>query len=210
MLSSLLLAPLTLLAIWLGGVFFLGMVLAAIFICLYEWIGLSTIQGKTRYGALALGAVYLSICFASFVFLRAGFEQGVWLTMAVFVCVAASDTGAYAFGKLIGGPKMAPKISPNKTWAGFAGAVAAFAVFLTGFVLLLPIVNVPLWAVFLAGGFLGAVGQVGDLFISSFKRRAGLKDTGNLIPGHGGLLDRIDGLLLVSPVFLFLWELWLR
>jgi phosphatidate cytidylyltransferase len=114
---------------------------------------------------------------------------------------------------------MAPVLSPNKTWAGFAGSVAscglALVILLMAGHYLKPwldthigLENNDFGAVFLAGCLFGAVGQAGDLFISLYKRRAGAKDSGTLIPGHGGLLDRIDALLLVTPVFLAVLVLW--
>ncbi|MGH6872007.1 MAG: phosphatidate cytidylyltransferase [Rhizomicrobium sp.] len=124
-------------------------------------------------------------------------HSGFWLVMAVFLAVWATDTGALIAGKLIGGPKLWPKLSPNKTWAGaFGGAVCAIA--------LTSILFAALGAHILNGALFGlamsAVGQVGDLFESWIKRRVGRKDSGSLIPGHGGVLDRIDSILFVAPV----------
>ena len=109
--------------------------------------------------------------------------------------VWACDTGAYFAGRAIGGPKLAPAISPNKTWAGFVGGVAAAGVFAA---LLLPLGLAPPLAI--ATPLLAAIAQGGDLFESHLKRVAGVKDSGNLLPGHGGILDRLDGLVAVAPV----------
>ncbi len=123
-----------------------------------------------------------------------------------------SDIGAYFIGKTFGGPKLIEEISPNKTWSGFGGALLSPAIFaliwviIFGFhdefdhnswYILLPIVGV-------IGVATGAVGQAGDLLVSFIKRQANVKDTGALIPGHGGLLDRIDSMLLGAPVYLIL------
>ena len=110
--------------------------------------------------------------------------------------MCAADTGAYAFGRLIGGPKLAPFISPNKTWAGLAGGIGMAAIIGVGSALLLNHKAI----LMLAGlsALLGAVSQAGDLVESWVKRHFGVKDTGNIIPGHGGLLDRVDGLLVAA------------
>lgn len=206
-LSGTILGLIVLTAVALGGWFFLIFVALAALLSVYEWSGLA--KKREEYALhMAIGLVYLSICFFSFIYLRFEFDHGVWYALSLIICVAASDTGAYITGKIIRGPKMAPKISPKKTWAGLAGSMmfCGLAFLLCDIAMNLPLK--PLWAVFLLGAFLGFVGQTGDLFISSFKRRAGLKDTGTLIPGHGGLLDRIDALLLVCPSFLFALMLW--
>lgn len=208
LLSGVVLCPLSIALIALGGWYFMGMVMLAAVIAFYEWCGLIE-NSDHRYRDLILGSLYLLTDFISFVSLRLAFEQGAWIALSAIVCVWASDSGAYLIGKKFGRRKLAPKISPNKTWEGFAAAMV-----FSGLALLLMV-----WAkryvepthfiyVFLAGCALGAVGQGGDLLKSVFKRRAGVKDSGNLIPGHGGLLDRIDSLLLVSPVFLICVMLW--
>lgn len=206
-LSGVFLGLFVLVPIVLGGWYFAAFVAVSAALSVYEWSGLT----KKREGYalhMAIGLVYLSICFFSFLYLRFAFPEGMVLVLSLIICVVASDTGAYVTGKLFKGPKMAPKISPKKTWAGLGGSMLfCGAALLLCDVFMVEILR-SLWAVFLLGVFLGFVGQTGDLFISSFKRRAGLKDTGTLIPGHGGLLDRIDALLLVCPTFLFALMLW--
>ncbi len=147
---------------------------------------------------LAFGVLYLGVPLACIQWL-----QPEWPTiMTLFAAVWATDSGAYFAGRKIGGPKLAPKISPNKTWSGLVGgAVAAF--FLTGFLALVFDFEKP-WAYFIYGAVLAAVSQGGDLFESFMKRRAEVKDSGTIIPGHGGLLDRIDGVLTAAPVFLLM------
>jgi len=118
----------------------------------------------------------------------------IWLLMVVW----SADIVAYFAGRGIGGPRLAPSISPGKTWSGFCGGMVG-AVIIGAMVTM---VNGPfriLTALFLAVGMAVAV-QVGDLAESALKRSAGVKDAGALIPGHGGLLDRVDGLLFAAPV----------
>lgn len=214
LLSGFILGPLTLLLIALGGWYFMVMVMAAAGIAFHEWYGLVK-DSKNSYREMAMGGFYLTVCFVSFVFLRMGFAAGAWMTLAAIICVWASDTGAYVIGKRWGRHKLAPKISPNKTCEGFGAAMFFCGLALTIMARLsshadLELKPEHLWLVFSAGCALGAIGQAGDLLISVFKRRAGVKDTGTLIPGHGGLLDRIDSLLLVSPFFLTMLMLWQR
>lgn len=218
--SALVLAPIALLCIFDGEWFFMGMMLVAMLLSLYEWFRFS--EKLTRAPLhFFIGGIYLSICFGAYIFLRFGFEQGAWLAISIIFCVWASDTGAYLVGRMCGGPKLAPKISPKKTISGLGGAMlfgglTLIALYLIG-------EDVSFWTemktniglhrhhlplLFIAGCLIGVIGQAGDLFISLYKRRAGIKDTGALIPGHGGILDRIDSLLLVCPFFLTLVLIW--
>lgn len=218
-LSGLVLAPLSVALIIMGGWFFAGFILIGLLPALYEWAKMCEDTPK-QYLMMALGVVYISLTFGSYVFLRVGFEQGAWLTLGIIICVWASDIGAYFTGKKLGGPKLAPKISPKKTWAGFGGAVFFCGIMMMLLVALGPFVQrffptdlglTPddVWKVFVVGCVMGAVGQAGDLLISMLKRRKGAKDAGQLIPGHGGILDRIDSLMLVSFVSLVFALLWL-
>ena len=110
--------------------------------------------------------------------------------------VWAADTLAYFSGRIIGGPKLAPRISPKKTWAGLGGAMAgsALAALAVGLVLGVP----GLWMLLVVAAVLAVVEQGGDLFKSAMKRHYGVKDSGRLIPGHGGVIDRVDGLVAVA------------
>lgn len=212
-LSALVLAPAMVAIIVAGGWWFMGLMFVAALVSLHEWYGLAR-GGKYAVLVMLAGLVYLIVCFGAYVGLRFSFDSGAWLALAVVLCVWGSDIGGYFAGKFIGGPKMAPRLSPKKTWAGLAGAMVSSALVLEGLHqagphlfryintdtgLIVPHTWLP---VLLFGALLGLVGQIGDVSISFLKRRAGVKDTGNLIPGHGGLLDRIDALLLVAPVFL--------
>jgi phosphatidate cytidylyltransferase len=106
----------------------------------------------------------------------------------------ATDIFAYFGGRAIGGPKLAPKVSPNKTWAGLIGGMVGAGVLGAATALALGLAAPFLYA----GALMGLVAQLGDLYESGVKRRAGVKDSGSLLPGHGGVLDRLDGLLPVA------------
>ncbi len=125
-----------------------------------------------------------------------GRDALLWLMLVIW----AVDIGAYGAGRLIGGPKLAPRISPKKTWAGLVGGLTAAALVGFGLSQTLGAADMVVWPLILAI-FLGICGQLGDLFASWVKRRFGVKDFGRLIPGHGGVLDRIDGLLAGAPIF---------
>ena len=152
---------------------------------IWEWVAQRRI-----WGAILL--LYAAIPFAALVDMREG-ESGFFIILFVFACVWGADTFAYFSGKTFGGPKLAPAISPNKTWSGFiggiVGAIVISAMLEVGFGY-----SVSLPAVVLAI-LLALFSQFGDLFESWVKRKFGVKDSGTIIPGHGGLLDRIDGLI---------------
>ena len=143
----------------------------------------------------AFGAVYVGVPALAFVLLR-GEPRGAAIVGGLFVAVWTADTGALIFGRLIGGPKLAPVLSPNKTWAGFLGGTLAAGMAEGLYVGLLGggILQAVAFGVFLA-----LAGHSGDLFESWVKRQFHAKNTGRLIPGHGGILDRIDSLLFAAP-----------
>ena len=153
------------------------------------------IAAVTRKGQLAAGVLYSGLPVLALLALREHPAHGLLFTFWAMALVWASDTGAYFAGRAIGGPKLAPQISPNKTWAGFFGGVVAAGIFagllVVGFGL--PVILA------VATPFLAMLSQLGDLFESHLKRCAGVKDSGNLLPGHGGILDRLDGLVAVAP-----------
>lgn len=207
-LSALVLAPVTLGLIYLGDVPYIAMILVCAVLILREWVRMAK-KGAHFQRDCVLGVLYVLIAGAALIDLRLRHDTGLYLVLALLLVVWASDIGAYAFGKTIGGPKLCPKISPNKTWAGLAGAMVFPAVTLAIYV---AVAHEPVGAMviaFVAGLLFGVVGQAGDLLISMFKRRVGVKDTGTMIPGHGGLLDRADSLMLVAPVFLLAYVIWL-
>lgn len=145
----------------------------------------------SRRLAMIGGALYVGI--PTFAMLSLSW---VWpmLVFWVFVVTWATDILAYFAGRAIGGPKLAPRISPNKTWAGLIGGVVGAA--LLGWLMArwFEMASLFHWL----GGPMGAIAQAGDLYESWVKRRAGVKDSGTLLPGHGGVLDRLDGLLAVA------------
>jgi phosphatidate cytidylyltransferase len=152
----------------------------------------------------ALGTLWVALPCVAFIWL-AGEKVGgratlLWLLAAVW----ATDIGAYAFGYMFGGPRLAPRWSPRKTWSGLAGGMLCAALAGTVAARILGVSSA--FGLTLLSAGLAVVEQFGDLAESMAKRRFGVKDTGGLIPGHGGLLDRLDGLLAVLPtVALLTW-----
>ena len=143
---------------------------------------------------LGFGIVYVALPALALLFLR-GEENGLALALWTLATVWATDIGAYFAGRSLGGPKLAPRVSPNKTWSGLIGGVVAALALglllwrLTGLDLQLAI----------ASPILAVIAQIGDLYESWLKRQAGVKDSGTILPGHGGVLDRLDGLVPVAP-----------
>lgn len=205
LLSSLVLIPVVFGMIWWGGWAFGIFLAVCIGLAFAEWVHLTTgavASPAKRTAMLIIGFLYLALAFYDMADIRLNHPEGALWILTLFLCIWSSDTLAYIFGKNIGGPKMTPTVSPNKTWSGYAGALLGPALTLCLCIeFFAPEDAPPLPVTFFGGAILGIVGQSGDLLISYIKRRAGLKDTGNLIPGHGGILDRIDALLLVIPVF---------
>lgn len=143
---------------------------------------------------LGAGLLYVVLPATALIFLRQQPGQGLALALWTLVIVWATDIGAFFAGRAIGGPKLAPKLSPNKTWAGLIGGMAA-ALLVGAGVAAISGLAPPYW---IAGAPLAAAAQMGDLFESWLKRRSGVKDSGKLLPGHGGVLDRLDGVVPVA------------
>jgi phosphatidate cytidylyltransferase len=238
-LSAAVLAPVALVLVWLGGWYFVGLILVVGILMVKEWDRLCGGKGTGAHvwllagvvtavcllGALdiwslvipvaiagvilatvinlrdrpkwtALGGIYILLPVIALIWLRRDPEWGLITITWMLIAVWATDTGAYFAGKSIGGPKMAPGISPNKTWAGLIGGVVAAAAVS---VLVGKIAGVgSMQNLALFGGLVAILGQVGDICESSVKRHFGVKDSGNIIPGHGGLFDRLDSILFVS------------
>lgn len=142
-----------------------------------------------------IAPLYLGVPALSMVALDHYQPHGGWIVFEVFLITWAADSGALIFGKLIGGPKLAKKISPNKTWAGFIGGTLLPALIASAIVAVLG-GDAEGAAIF--GVVLALAGHAGDLFESWVKRSKGIKNSGGLIPGHGGMLDRIDSALFVA------------
>ena len=153
-------------------------------------------------GWTGLGVLYLGLPSLALIWLRSVPDLGLGLLLALLVVVWTTDTAAYVAGRSLGGPRLAPAISPSKTWSGLCGGVlgaalaGALAAWLLGSGRLVQAAGL--------GALLAAVSQLGDLIESACKRLAGVKDSGSLIPGHGGVLDRVDGLLLAAPALALL------
>ena len=151
-----------------------------------------------RPGNAALGVLYIGVAAVCIIWLRS-MPQGRWWILMTFAVAWAADIAAYAVGNLAGGPKLWPRFSPNKTWSGFMGGLAG-AVLAAVALAALPVFKLNPWAAALAGLCGGLAGMAGDLWESMLKRRFGVKDASDLIPGHGGLLDRVDGLMFVVVI----------
>ncbi|MFC7332080.1 phosphatidate cytidylyltransferase [Rhodocista pekingensis] len=172
-------------------------VAAAATVALY---GACLLAGVGPRALVALTVPYIALACVALMWLRnATGEDGRSLFFFLLLAIWATDIGAYAAGRTIGGPKLAPRVSPKKTWAGLIGGMLAAALVGAG-VAFFADAGRPLVAALIAA-CLAVAGQAGDLFESFMKRRSHVKDSGHLIPGHGGLLDRIDGLIVAAPVF---------
>ena len=191
-----LLALFALVAAVIGGYLFAGLLALAACVMFYEWRRLVAGWG---FGWQAAGFAYalapaIALLWIRDRYLVEGVGMGVELLLWVFIATWSVDIGAYFAGRTIGGPKLAPAISPNKTWSGLIGGMAAATLFGGLWAWLLHLPDALLW--FAAPFALAAQG--GDLFESWLKRRAGVKDSGSWLPGHGGALDRLDGLVVVA------------
>ena len=144
-------------------------------------------------GVLYAGALIIAVFVLRHSILD-GFESIVWL----FALVWGTDVMAYIGGRIIGGPKLWPRVSPSKTWSGFITGITSGAILGVVVLLLLSSSTLSITSVFLLGLCTCAVAQGGDLFESSLKRHFGIKDSSHLIPGHGGFMDRLDGFLTAA------------
>lgn len=163
------------------------------------------LHGRHRFFFM-FGILYLGLPALAFVDIAQG-ETGQKLILWALACAVYTDTGAYFVGRAVGGARLAPTISPNKTWAGAWGGfvLASMLGGLTAMILQFPL---EWWAAIIFSGILSVAGIFGDLLESWMKRIAGRKNSGTLIPGHGGVLDRADSMMLILPVLLVLmWVL---
>lgn len=236
LISALILGPLAVLLLWLGGLFFTAWVAAFAAAMAWEWIqmsdrkappvayaiacatasgavllaGQTSIQDALIWGAMGttasglerwrrgwsvevLGVLYVSLSAALLAAMRSMPEHGLAAVVLLFSVVWAADSFAYLVGTWIGGPKLIPQASPNKTWSGFlAGVLAGIgAGWVAG-----RFFGLDDAAVLVFAGVVATASVMGDLAMSLFKRSFGVKDSGTLIPGHGGVLDRVDALML--------------
>jgi phosphatidate cytidylyltransferase len=186
-----LMVAVAILAVVLGGYVFAILAAAAATAVFYEWTRLARGWG---FGWQATGFLYALAAAVSLLWIRDRADDGLSLVMWVFVVVWTTGIGAYFTGRAIGGPKLAPAISPGKTWAGLYGGVAAATLVGGAWVLITGLRPILL----LLAPLLSVASQGGDLFESWMKRRSGVKDSGHWLPGHGGVFDRLDGLLPVA------------
>ncbi len=168
-----------------------GVLFGAIFACAV----VATIFGA-RGADAAFGVAYLGAPCLALTWVRLGAQDGLAWTILLLAVTWAADIGAFAVGNIVGGPKLWPRFSPNKTWSGFfGGLVVAMAVGASVTVAFGSHMRLSLGAAILMGLVGGLATMAGDLVESILKRRFGVKDSGDLIPGHGGLLDRVDGFM---------------
>jgi phosphatidate cytidylyltransferase len=146
------------------------------------------------YGAI--GVFYAGLPAVAMIWLRSDVAFGLLAVVFLIVVIVAADTGAFLSGRLLGGPKLWPRVSPNKTWAGLIGAVLASTV--VGAWLWVVVPGVSPLRLGATAAVLGLISQIGDLAESSLKRHFGVKDSSHLIPGHGGVMDRLDGLVAAA------------
>lgn len=192
-LAAAVMAVVALIAAFLGGYVFAVLVAIAAGAMFVEWRRLTEGWGA---GWMVAGFVYALLPALALLWLRDRAPQGLELVFWVFIVTWTTDIGAFFAGRAIGGPKLAPSISPKKTWAGLIGGMVSAG--LAGWAWV-EYVMLPTSLIWLAPAF-AAAAQGGDFFESWLKRRAGAKDSGTMLPGHGGVLDRLDGLVVVATL----------
>lgn len=189
--SAVLLAPLAIAAVWYDFPWFDLLIALVTVMMVLEWRQMVG-GGWRRPGWLVIGYVYIALAVLAAFWLRHDAKFGLITFLWLLAAVWATDIFAFFTGRTLGGPKLAPTISPGKTWSGLLGGVLAAALVSIVFTAWADADGV--WLAFW-GALVAVVAQVGDLVESAMKRRFGRKDSGRLIPGHGGILDRVDGLL---------------
>ena len=197
--SSLVLAPLALIVAYLGGVYFAVFWVLAASIVLWEWARLvvhAKLRGFALVDWLAAGIGYAAVLLFAPLILRRDPELGLVAILFLFAVVWTTDIAAYFAGRAFGGPKLWPAVSPKKTWSGALGGTLGGIAAGVVTVKLMGVSVTPILV--LVACFLSVVAQAGDLLESAFKRHFGAKDAGQLIPGHGGLMDRLDGFLTAA------------
>jgi phosphatidate cytidylyltransferase len=196
--SSAVMAPATIFVAWLGGWPFVLFWTLAACVVLWEWTmlarGAAPPPTQTRFaGWMLAGLIYAGILLLGPVALRRDPEFGFTAILFLFAVVWITDIAAYFTGRALGGPKLWPAVSPKKTWSGAIGGVLGAVAAGLLVVKLMGLGIAPMLVIVAAG--LSIVSQGGDLLESSIKRHFGAKDASQLIPGHGGLMDRLDGFL---------------
>ena len=209
--SSLLLVPISLFFIVKGAYFFNFFILICLAISIYEW---DYVSNKKEYKIP--GIIFLILSFYSAFFFRNEFYGDyLYFIIILFICIF-TDIGGYVFGKFFKGPKLT-KISPKKTYSGVLGGYLFSILFITFFFNNLDFIS-ELTKIevtpqelslenFILTIYISTVSQFGDIIVSFFKRKSNIKDTGKIIPGHGGLLDRIDGMIFAYPAAYLLYKI---
>ena len=197
--SSIFLIPISLFFIIKGSFFFDFFILICLLISIYEWHLMS--KKKNYY---LLGIIFIFFSFYSAYFIRYETIGGYLQFLIVLLICISTDIGGYVFGKLFKGPKLT-KISPNKTYSGVIGGYIVSIILTSFFFKYLYLLKESTSATFDLNVFftvliISSVSQIGDILVSYFKRLSKIKDTGKIIPGHGGILDRIDGMIFAFPV----------
>ncbi|MEP3245882.1 MAG: phosphatidate cytidylyltransferase [Sneathiella sp.] len=196
-----------LIAVWLLVALYLnyeGQILSAflsLFICMVCVFILTLFKGEeSEWKGACVAPVYIGVPILCLLNLRNSQPDGLALTALLFFVVWATDTGAYFSGKLIGGAKIAVSISPNKTWAGLIGGMISAAIVAVITTVTMMSLDHAVWQIAMTGALFAVMSQVGDFAESAWKRYFDIKDASEIIPGHGGVLDRLDGVLFVAPV----------
>ena len=197
LISSIILIPISIFFIVKGSVFFIFFLSVLFLATSYEWIKMNKKNDLLKL----LGIIFLFISFYTTLEIRKNYNLNDFL-LIITICIF-TDIGGYLFGNIFKGPKLT-RISPKKTYSGVFGgfllSLIAGLIFTNYFFIEKKIFNEDLFLLIIIL-FISMISQIGDLIISFFKRKAKLKDTGKIIPGHGGLLDRIDGMIFVFPIF---------
>ena len=189
-LSSLILIPITLFFIVKGSFLFLFFISICFCVIIYEWHMMSK---KKPYRIF--GIIFLFFSFYSIFILR--IDNDYWFLLFIITICISTDIGGYVFGKIFKGPKLT-KFSPNKTYAGMIGGYLLSIISAIVLINFYFSVEDPInWFIFVI--LISTISQLGDIIISYFKRLSKIKDTGKIIPGHGGLLDRVDGMIFAFP-----------
>ena len=190
-----------------AAIAWLGSLPAALYVVVAGMAGtgmFAMLVRRTAGGLWSATAVpYAALPVVALVWMRSA-EGAATVLLWMFFVIWASDSAAYVVGRLVGGPRLAPSISPRKTWSGALGGLTAAMVVGTLFASLIfsPAVQALLLAVIVS-----LAAQAGDLFQSFVKRRFNVKDSGSILPGHGGLMDRLDSVAFAAPVFALVWTL---
>ena len=202
--SSLILIPIVLFVIIEGSILFNLFISICFIITAYEWFQMSKLNNQKIFGLF-----FIIFSFYTIYKIRNDFNQDYFHILLVAIICISTDTGGYIFGKLLKGPKLT-NLSPNKTYSGVIGSfLLSIIITILFFELTLKIHNFKFTVeTFIFVLIVSLVSQIGDITISYFKRLFKVKDTGNIIPGHGGILDRIDGMIFAFPFSYIIFLNW--